>query len=73
MLVFDLDHQPLLAWYQWLEDNNYQLGRDYHWAVDRLTGRWAIRLRDRRQELIILLQSKGLIYREDENEQDLDS
>ena len=66
MLVFDLDYQPLLAWYQWLEDNHYVLGQDYHWAVERTTGRWAIRCRDRRQELLILLKSKGLKYCEDE-------
>ena len=66
MLIFDLEHQPLLAWYQWLEDREFELGRDYHWAVDRPTGRWGIRLGDGRQELIMLLQCKGLIYREDE-------
>ena len=73
MLVFDTDHRPLTAWYQWLEDNRLELGRDYHWAVERKTGRWAIRLRDGRQEIIVLLQSQGFIYREEPtNEQDLD-
>ena len=73
MLVFDTDQRPLTEWYQWLEDNGLELGRDYHWAVERNTGRWAIRLCDRRQEIIILLQSQGFVYREElTNEQDLD-
>lgn len=66
MLVFDTNHRSLLEWYQWLEDNELELGKDYHWAVERTTGRWAIRLRDDRQEMLILLQSQGFVYREDE-------
>jgi hypothetical protein len=73
VLVFDTDHRSLTEWYQWLEDNGLELGRDYHWAVERKTGRWAIRLRDGRQEIFILLQSQGFIHREEPtNEQDLD-
>jgi hypothetical protein len=73
MLVFDTNHRPLLWWYNWLDENDMKLGRDYFWAVDPDTGRWAIKLTDHRQEIIIMLKSQGFIYQKDrKNEQKLD-
>jgi hypothetical protein len=64
MLVFDTQVRPLTEWYDWLDHNGFELGRDYHWSHDPESGMWAVRFRDSRQELMIMLKSTGFIYKE---------
>jgi hypothetical protein len=63
MLVFDTCVQPLTAWYDWLDANGYELGRDYYWSHDPESGMWAIRLVDARQEMMIMLKYPEFTYR----------
>jgi hypothetical protein len=44
-------------WYDWLESQGLQIGRDFRWAWRN--DNWAIEFLDDRQEIIFLLKSYG--------------
>ena len=44
-------------WYDWLESQGLEIGRDFRWAWRN--DNWAIEFLDDRQEIMILLKSYG--------------
>lgn len=63
MLVFDTRVRSLVEWYAWLDQEGLELGQDYFWSHDPDSGMWAVRLRDHRQEMMIMLKYPDFVYR----------